>query len=48
MKKNFKLIIGGLIIFIVGYFIGDATAINRIKNKLDKEQKSRFLVQKRK
>ncbi|AUN04007.1 hypothetical protein RSJ21_13470 [Clostridium botulinum] len=34
MKKNFKLIIGGLIIFIVGYFIGDATAINRIKKQI--------------
>ncbi|KOM97059.1 hypothetical protein ACP49_16110 [Clostridium botulinum] len=34
MKKNFKLIIGGLIIFIAGYFIGDATAISRVKKQI--------------
>ncbi|NFD29678.1 DUF4352 domain-containing protein [Clostridium botulinum] len=34
MKKNFKLIIGGLIIFIAGYFIGDATAINRVNKQI--------------
>ncbi|BDB01694.1 DUF4352 domain-containing protein [Clostridium botulinum] len=34
MKKNFKLIIGGLIIFIVGYFIGDATAIGRVNKQI--------------
>ncbi|KOY66372.1 DUF4352 domain-containing protein [Clostridium sporogenes] len=35
MKKNFKLIIGGLIIFIAGYFIGDATAIGRVNKQID-------------
>ncbi|AJD26982.1 DUF4352 domain-containing protein [Clostridium botulinum] len=34
MKKNFKLIIGGLIIFIAGYFIGDATAIGRVNKQI--------------
>ncbi|ACO85643.1 DUF4352 domain-containing protein [Clostridium botulinum] len=34
MKKNFKLIIGGLIIFIAGYFIGDATAISRVNKQI--------------
>ncbi|EJP6471338.1 DUF4352 domain-containing protein [Clostridium botulinum] len=34
MKKNTKLIIGGLIIFIAGYFIGDATAISRVKKQI--------------
>ncbi|NFL55695.1 DUF4352 domain-containing protein [Clostridium botulinum] len=34
MKKNYKLIIGGLIIFIAGYFIGDATAINRVNKQI--------------
>ncbi|ACA54376.1 hypothetical protein CLK_0908 [Clostridium botulinum A3 str. Loch Maree] len=34
MKKNFKLIIGGLIIFIAGYFIGGATAINRVNKQI--------------
>ncbi|EKO1911369.1 DUF4352 domain-containing protein [Clostridium botulinum] len=35
MKKNSKLIIGGLIIFIAGYFIGDATAIGRVNKQID-------------
>lgn len=34
MKKNVKLIIGGLIIFIAGYFIGDATAIGRVNKNI--------------
>ncbi|ABS34895.1 DUF4352 domain-containing protein [Clostridium botulinum] len=34
MKKNTKLIIGAIVIFVVGYFIGDATAISRVKKQI--------------
>ncbi|MCW6080572.1 DUF4352 domain-containing protein [Clostridium sporogenes] len=34
MKKNTKLIIGAIVIFVIGYFIGDATAISRVKKQI--------------
>ncbi|EPY6491401.1 DUF4352 domain-containing protein [Clostridium sporogenes] len=34
MKKNTKLMIGAIVIFVIGYFIGDATAISRVKKQI--------------
>ncbi|WP_409069868.1 DUF4352 domain-containing protein [Clostridium sp. FAM 1755] len=48
MKKNFKLIIGGLIIFIAGYFIGDATAINRVNKNISQETNAKEEVKQEK
>ncbi|RXI63151.1 DUF4352 domain-containing protein [Clostridium tetani] len=39
MKKNIILIIGAIIIFVAGYFIGDASAIKRVNAGINKSQK---------
>lgn len=39
MKKRLIIeIICGILIFIVGFFVGDASAINRLKNSINSEQ----------
>lgn len=36
MKKNTKLIIGAIVIFVVGYFVGDTVAISRVNKQIGK------------